>query len=130
MNRGLEFHDSIVQMVELRDGSLWVEFSSAYIHHSLGRPGFEDGEGYVQPARLVFSDAHCSGNPPACAGPLSDGALFVNGNAVQLVAVPSSGKGEVRAELVFVTGEVLKVEATSFECSSYGEARYVERYVA
>ena len=130
MNEGLEFHDSVVQTIELRDGSLWVEFSSAYIHRSLGRPGVEDGEGYVQPARLVFTEARCFGNPAACGGQLSEGFLFVDGNAVQLVPIPSSGNGKVQAELVFVTGEVLKVEASSFKCSSYGDARYVERFVA
>ena len=130
MNEGLEFHDSLVRTVELCDGSLRIEFSGAYIHRSVGRPGIEDGEGYVQPALLVFAEARCSGNPVALQGRLSDGALFINGNAVQLVPIPSSGSGKVRAEFVFENGAVLTVEAGSFECTSYGEARFVERYVA
>ena len=130
MNEGLEFHDSLVRTVELCDGSLQIDFSGAYIHRSPGRPGIEDGEGYVQPASLVFTGARCSGNPAALQGRLSDGSLFINGTAVQLVPVPSSGSGNVWAEFVFENGAVLTVEADSFECSSYGEARFVERYVA
>jgi len=130
MNEALEFHDSQVGSVEYRNAALLVAFSSAYIHRSTGRAGIDSGEGYVQPAQLLFGEASAKGDLSVCNGRLSHGSVHVEGSALSLIPVPYSTNGSIKAELVFENGEVLAIAAKSLQCSSSGEPRFVEPYVA
>ena len=130
MNEALEFHDSHVGSVEYENAALLVSFSSASIHRSTGRPGIDSGEGYVQRAQLLFGEANATGDLSVCKGRLSDGSVHVEGSALPLIPVPYSANGSIKAELVFENGEVLAIAAKSLRCSSFGESRFVEPYVA
>ena len=130
MNEALEFHDSLVGSVEYENASLLVAFSSAYIHRSTGHPGIDNGAGYVQTAQLLFGEARATGKLSSCKGRLSDGSVHIQGSALSLIPVPYSASGSIKAELVFENGEVLAIVAKSLQCSSFGEPRFVERYVA
>ena len=128
MNAALEFHDSEVALVAGADHTLKIQFSAAYIHRSSGRPGIDAGAGYIQPAELVFSAASWSELSDDYAGDLSSGLLLINGTGYSLVPLPFSAVGQISAELVFVSGAVLSISASSIRCQHTGEPRFVENY--
>lgn len=130
MNSSLELHDSKVQVIEVDAGLLRIVFSSAYVHRSAGRPGIDAGAGYMQAAELAFSGATWVGVPEQCSGSISDGSVLVAGQSLSLIPLPFSASGNISAEIVFVSGVVLSVSATSVVCSCFGEPRFVENYVA
>ena len=128
MNEALEFHDSSVSSVRAVDGDLVVAFSEAYVHRSVGEPGVSAGEGFVQPAELVFAGASWSGELGGAHGDLSDGFVVVSGTKHYLLRLPFDVGSPVSAQLVFVSGSTLQVSAASASCRTSGNARFVDRY--
>ena len=84
----------------------------------------------MQAAELAFSGATWVGVPEQCSGSISDGSVLVAGQSLSLIPLPFSASGNISAEIVFVSGVVLSVSATSVVCSCFGEPRFVENYVA
>ena len=130
MNEALELHDSVVSFIEQSGSSVIVEFESAYIHRTAGRPGLDHGDVLLQAARLVFRKADVTGEVARCRGSLSAGVVNVQADALSLIPVPFDDIGVVRCQLVFVTGEVVNIEGRGFSCSVHGEATFLERFVA
>lgn len=130
MNEALEFHDSTVRCVEQHGSSVFVEFEPGVIHRTGAGPGIDDGDVFLQPARLVFREASVTGNIAAGNGSLSDGTIYLPANALSLVPVPHDYSGDVRSELVFVNGEVLNIVGHGFNCSVHGDATFLQRFLA
>ena len=128
MNKSLEFHDSTVSMVRAVGADLIVSFSEVYVHHSLGEPGVSPGEGFVQPAELVFSVALWTGVLGNAVGSISRGRISVDGQPLSLLPLPFTTASAVTAQLVFVSGAVLEVSAASAMCRATGTALFVERF--
>lgn len=129
MNAKIEIHDSKVAEISRLDGAVLVHFLPAYLHKSQGRPGLDPGTGWVQEARLLFSDANVSGCLPDLPCDVTDGELLVgaerhdNAIPIPLTAVAST---ELRlvfdpAHIVLVTGQAVRLELV-------GEPRYVEPF--
>lgn len=125
-NTSLEFHDSEVRSVELREGSLIVMFSAAYVHRSTGRPGVDSGSGYVQSVEMEFLGAAWEGSIAECVGRLSSGKVISGGIARSLIELPFASGGPVSAELQFANGSLLSVKAQKLVCRVAGEANFVE----
>jgi hypothetical protein len=68
------------------------------------------------------------GNLAGCEGELSDGFIFVSGQQLSLVPIPSNSLGPVGAAFVFKNGSSLKVNAASVYCSCFGPSKYVEEF--
>jgi hypothetical protein len=51
-NRAIEFHDSTFDGVRKDGTDLTLRFSAAHIHQSSGKPGVDEGSGWVQEALL------------------------------------------------------------------------------
>lgn len=128
MSRALELHDSNVAQVLAEGDRLSIKFSEAYVHASEGTPGVSAGDGYLQPAALIFFGASWSGALSKLSGNLSDGIVEIDGRGLPLIPIPFNVSGKVNAELTFVSGEQLRISAQSVSCSIYGEARWVEAY--
>jgi len=128
MKTALEFHDSIVSDTSAVGPNLVVTFSEAYIHRSTGEPGVSAGDGFMQPAELIFSGASWSGALHEARGAISDAYILVADQQLTLLPIPFIATSVVAAEFSFVSGSVLKVTATSASCSVAGTARWVERY--
>jgi hypothetical protein len=128
MNESLELHDSTVSMVRAVGGDLIVSFSEAYVHRSFSVPGVSAGEGFVQPAELVFSLASWSGELSDALGDISDGHVSIGEQQLFLLPLPFASPSAVTAELVFASGALLKVSASSAVCRATGAARFVESY--
>jgi hypothetical protein len=129
MNSAIEFHDSEVASVRAVSGDLRLQFSAAYVHRSVGRPGIDSGEGFIQPAEVVFSNAvHSEANGP-CIGAISDGAVVVNGEEyANHLPVPFAARGKVSGSFTFASGGVLTVAGAGVSCQVSGEAKFVEKY--
>lgn len=123
MNRALEFHDSGVASVSTDEICLTMSFSEAYVHSSSGIPGVSPGDGYVQPAKLVFSQVSWSGPISEAAGPLSDGVIRLDRKNLSLLPLPFQAEGDITitAEFTFVSGVRLSVQARAVRCSAEGD---------
>jgi hypothetical protein len=128
MRQSIEFHDSVLDRAEMSGGVLVLHFSSAYIHRSTGDPGVSPGDGLVQPATLSFGSATCVGDLKKMSGPLSGGHLSISGKLHSLVPLPLSQNGEIRAELLLISGLTLSVTASSVHSQLLGTPLWVERY--
>jgi hypothetical protein len=128
MNSALELHDSIIHQVTVFEDQLHLEFSSAYIHNSTGRPGIDAGLGYVQEAKITFTRAIFSGLSTDFSGSLFDGFIRVNLEEFSLIPMTLNASGRIYAEFVFSSGATLKVTAKSVTCSGLGEPKYIESF--
>lgn len=130
LNEVLAFHDSTVRNVETQGSSVVVEFEPAIVHRTSGEPGVGNGDVLLQRVRLIFLEARVTGSITACNGELWKGTIYLLSNTLLLVPVPHHHCGSVRAELVFVNGEVLNIEGKGFDCSTQGDATILQRYIA
>lgn len=130
MNIALEFHDSTVGSIVGSDDMVRVVFSGAYTHHAAGRPGIDDGSGYLQPVELLFSQATLSAPAQGCVGRVSDGELHIDGQSMALVPLPFSASGDVTLSLTFTSGCSISVSATSVSCLTTGDGAFIETYAA
>ena len=129
MNSALELHDSKVAAIRKVGGALHVEFGSAYVHRSEGRPAIDAGSGYTQPAEMIFSEAEYSERDGACVGAISDGVIATEGARFEnLVPLPFSALGHVSATITFASGAVLQVKGRGVSCVPTGPAQFVEAY--
>jgi len=128
MNAAIEFHDSEISSVVSEAGRLYIRFSAAYIHKSVGVPGVDSGGGYVQAIVIQLERAQWIGQLNECVGKLSDGKLEVNGQEQKLVPLPFTVVGHIRLTLQFSNGTELSVTAGDLEVSQIGEARYIESF--
>jgi hypothetical protein len=127
MHRALELHDSEVESISVDGPRLIVRFSNAYIHQSEGHPGVTPGDVFLQSAELVFSDV----NPLVAAharGALLQGVVAINESEFSMLPLPFQRQGQVNATFVFSSGERVRVEARSVDCSLIGKARWLEKY--
>ena len=128
MNAALELHDFEVTEVKVGRDTLRIVFDPAYVHCSSGRPGVDPGEGFLQPAELIFSEAAWSGLSAECGGTVSDGCVLVGEESFGLVPCPLQISGEVAARIEFTSGKVLTVKAKGVSCETLGPGRWLEAY--
>lgn len=124
----VEFHDSKVASARAVAGDMEVHLDPAYVHHSLGVPGVDPGEGHIQAVMLRLAGATASADYAAFVGRLSDGSLTVNGVVNGEVPLPYSVRGKVSLSLVLTTGATLEIVASGIECLATGPTTYVERF--
>ncbi len=84
MNTLLEFHDSYVRCVTAGPQGLGISLSSACVHRSHGRAGFDQGECGMQPVDVLFGEACVERRDGKCLGKISDATVSVDGEEVDL----------------------------------------------
>jgi hypothetical protein len=127
MNSTIEIHDSRVAEICKCDGTVIVHFLPAYLHKSEGRPVFDAGTGWVQEARLIFTEASVEGDYPDWPCDIADGEIIVDGERHNnLIPVPfETGKfTELRLICDSVHTVIIKGRAAKLEL--VGEPRFVE----
>lgn len=115
-------------MAEGANDTFRLAFSEAYVHRSEGRPGIDGGEGYLQPAELVFCGASWPEPLTNDLGGISEGWLVVNGKKLWLVPLPFSESGEISAEIVFKSGAKISISASFVACIPRGDAHFLEKF--
>ena len=75
MNRGIEFHDSVIKDVIREGEDLLVTFSRVVVHETLGTPGVDAGICVSQMATLRFKGGMLSPETLLCPVCITDGEL-------------------------------------------------------
>ena len=131
MNTVLELHDSRVAEIAQRDGMVTVHFQPAYLHKSEGRPGFDPGTGWVQEARLKFSEATTSGEFPDWPCDLRDAELIVGAERHRdQIPVPFESAMVTELRLICDAAHTVTVTGRAAILELLGEPSYVEEYRA
>lgn len=127
MNAAIEIHDSTVAEIGERDGAVVVHFKPAYIHKSKGRPAFDSGTGWVQEARLIFSEASLSGDLPDWPCDILDGEITLGSERhSNLIPVPLEVAKFTEQRLVCDDIHTVTVTGRGVRLELVGEPRYVE----
>jgi len=127
MNSAIEFHDSEVGAISREGGDVIVCFTSAYIHKSEGKPGYDAGTGWVQPAELIIGGGSVEGIYPDFPCWVADGALEWGDMVLDnLLPLPFECAGKVKVELMFTLDSTVTISGERAVLNLIGEATYVE----
>src|SRR5262245_59103732 len=77
MNSEVEIHDSTLASITPDGHDLVLCLAPAYVHRSAGRPGIDQGSGWLQDIDLVISEAVVESLPSEFPVDLSDGSFSV-----------------------------------------------------
>ncbi len=122
----IELPGSEIDGITLREGSLRVHFSRAYIVKTM--TGSEERTRWWQAGNLILDGAQVEGGLPS--GPLTCGGGDIDENVYtyrDMIPLPLNGRGRTRCELYFrnsdahliAMGETVRLEMT-------GDAKYIE----
>lgn len=129
MNALIELHDSTVSEIAELDDAVIVHFLPAYLHKSGGRPGFDAGTGWLQDARLIFSDATVSGCAPDLPSDVMNGELIVGAERhANEIPAPLSATALTELRLDFDALHTVTVAGHGVRLELLGEPRYVEEF--
>ena len=127
MNTIIEIHDSRVAEILEHDGTVIVHFKPVYLHKSEGRPAYDCGTGWVQEARLIFSEASVSGDFPDWPCDIMDGEIIVGGERHDnLIPVPLEVTNIIELRLVCDDMHTVMITGRGVRLELVGEPRYVE----
>jgi hypothetical protein len=127
MNSTIEIHDSRVAEINECDGTVIVHFQPAYLHKSEGRPAFDSGTGWVQEARLIFSEASITGDFPEWPCDIMDGEIIVGDDRHDnLIPVPLEVAKRTELRLICDSVHTVRVVGRTVRLELVGEPRYVE----
>lgn len=129
MNSTIEIHDSRVAGISESDGNVIVHFRPAYLHKSEGRPAIDSGTGWVQEARLIFSEASVNGGFPDWPCDIMDGEIIIGGERHRnLIPVPLQLAKVTELRLVCDVVHTVTVSGRGVRLELVGEPRYVEEF--
>jgi len=131
----IEFHDSALDQITLKEGFAVLHFPQVCVHSSEGRPAIDEGRSWTQEAVIRIGDAKIEGcfskeSREAYGGYahyLSDGSLTINGIVSDnLIPIPLDVKGEIEISLE-CWGEIIRIHGNSAVLQLIGTAVHVEK---
>jgi hypothetical protein len=129
MNTIIELHDSTVATIDGQLGETVVHFLPAYFHKSEGRPGYDQGTGWVQEVRLIFREASVNGDLPDLPCDVMDGALTIDGaRHDNHIPVPLISEARAELRLIFDSVHAVTVKGRGVRLQLSGEPKYVEEF--
>jgi hypothetical protein len=124
VNTIIEIHDSTVAEIIKQNGAVIVHFRSAYLHQSEGRPAFGTGTGWVQEARLIFSQASISGDFPDWPCDLMGGEIVVDGGRHNnLIPPPLEVAKPTELHLICDSIHVVTITSRGVKLELFGEPK-------
>ncbi len=129
MNSEVEIHDSTLARITPDGRDLVLCLAPAYVHRSAGRPGIDQGSGWLQDIDLVIFEAVVESSPSDLPAGLSEGS-FTDGEIRwdNSIPLPLDVRGSVSLTAVTCRGEILAVRGTGASAATRGEAKYVEEF--
>ena len=129
MNSEVEIHDSTLASITPDGRDLVLCLAPAYVHRSAGRPGIDQGSGWLQDIDLVISEAVVESSPSDFPVDLSEGS-FTDGEVRwdNSIPLPLAVWGAVSLTVMTCRGEILAVRGTGASVVTRGDARYVEEF--
>jgi hypothetical protein len=129
MNSTIEIHDSTIAEISECDGTVVVHFRPAYLHKSEGRAAIDPGTGWVQEARLIFSQASVSGYSPDWPCDIMDGEIVLgNERHRNLIPVPLEVSKLTELRLICDSVHTVTVIGRGVRLELVGAPRYVEEF--
>ena len=129
MNSIIEIHDSTLTSVTAVGRALVISFGPAYVHQSAGRPGRDDGSGWLQDLDLVIADAVVESLPLELPAGFSDGMFSVGGRLEEnVIPLPLAVSGEVLFSALTDCVERLVVRGSGASIVPRGGLRFVEEF--
>jgi hypothetical protein len=129
LNAIIELHDSRVADIVSIDYKVIARFSSAYLHKSEGRPGYDSGTGWVQEALLTFTDGTIKGIFPEWPCDVLNGDLVFDGKLLQNeIPVPFHAETPTELRLMFDSIQTIAIIGVGAELELLGEPRFVEEF--
>jgi hypothetical protein len=129
VNTEIEIHDSRVIKIDESDGVVIVHFKPAYLHKSEGRSGINVASGWVQEAKLIFSDATIHGDFSDWPCDLIDGEIIINGaRHDNSIPVPLESSGHIEARFVCDEIHVMRIAGCEVRLDLIGEPKFVEGF--
>jgi hypothetical protein len=126
-NRAIEIHDSGLESLVVSEGHVVLDFSSAYIHESDGRPAVDAGTGWTVVIRVRGDVVNGSLTELPC--DLSSGHLTLNGvQSDNLIPIPLGSDAEVELHLTSNFAESVQVRGDRITLELLGEPTYVEEF--
>lgn len=122
----LEFHDSEVSSVEFQGENFVIRLPAGYVHRSNGRPGIDDGAGFIQALEIACLGPVDVQQDPGCVGALSHGVLRADGQTLVMLPIPYEASGNIELELTFSNGSICRVHSRGITLKALGDARFVE----
>lgn len=129
MNSEIELHDSTLASITPDGHDLILCLAPAYVHRSAGRPGIDQGSGWLQDIDLVISEAVVESLPTEFPVDLSEGSFSVGEvRCDNSIPLPLAVSGAVSLVAVTCRGELLAVRGTGASTVTRGELRYLEEF--
>ncbi len=126
--RAIEFHDSELTDLAVRGQGL-VARLDAYVHHSSGRPGVDEGTGWQHKAELRFVGSTLPPSFPALPVTILDGSIdSADGPFDGIVPVPATIAGPLTLRLVLADGSHLIIAARSMVALLLDEGTFIEKF--
>jgi hypothetical protein len=128
-NRAIEIHDSQLASISIQAGEALLSFSKVYIHESAGRPGVDEGSGWVQEALLRIGDAAVKRSFSKFPADLLDGDITLGESVLKNeIPIPLSHNGTVELRLESWNDEVVLISGGRAQLELVGEPKYIEEF--
>ena len=128
-NRAIEIHDSVLASLTIEVGHVILNFSSAYIHQSEGRPGVDAGTGWTQQAVIRIRGQVASDALTKLPCGLVDGYLELDGQEFDNeIPIPLSFTGDVELALTSEFEETIKIRGNHIALGLLHEPEFVEKF--
>ena len=128
-NRAIEIHDSELESLVVSEGHVVLDFSSAYIHESDGRPSVDPGTGWTQHVVIRVRGDIVAGSLSELPCDLSSGHLTLNGvQSDNLIPIPLSSDAELELHLTSNFAESVRVRGDRITLELLGNPTYVEEF--
>jgi hypothetical protein len=127
VNTVIETHDSRVVEISESNGVVVLHLKPAYLHKSEGCPAIDAGTGWLQEAKLIFSEAAISGEFPDWPCDLMDGEILIQGVQYNnLIPVPLEISGAIELRLVCDAIHQIKIAGSGVQLNLIGEPKFVK----
>jgi hypothetical protein len=128
-NRAIEIHDSVLEHLSIVDGRALFEFSSLYVHQSIGTPGADPGTGWFQRARLQINGAMFFSSFSEFPCKLLGGQISLGGSEFDnVIPIPLLYRDGIALRLDSRDGAVIQLRGTDVELELMGEPHHVEEF--
>ena len=128
MNAAIEIHDSELAAVVATQNGVIVRLAPAYVHRSVGRPGFDAGSGWSQPVEMLFASGVVEGRLPELPCTLDDGNITGGAEFRGMIPLPCVVETAVRFEARNLHGDLVVIRGVRLEVKPVAEASYVEEF--
>jgi hypothetical protein len=129
MNSEVEIHDSTLVGIIPDGRDLVLRLAPAYVHRSAGRPGIDQGSGWLQDIDLVIFEAVVESLPSESPVDLNDGSFSVGETRWEnFIPLPLAVSGIVSLAVVTCRGELLVARGAGASAVTRGELRYLEDF--